>query len=283
MSPGRKIPRQAAGDRQQSRVADRQPVGIVDRLELVDIDHHHRRRRAARLLGHENRRAEAIGEQLAIGKAGQIVVNRVMEHPLFGRFEFGHVRERADHPHHLAVGADDRPGFQNVPEVMSVRSAQTEIVIDPARALMQEPVQRERVAVAIERMQHIEPAGRRPLERAALQAQLALDRLAAGHFVGQHVPVEDRFARSGHRQRAPLGVGAAVHGAAGAGKGELHHREADQHDDQHEAADEARRRQVIGQIAKRRRSRRHHPDREQIPGRDQHHGAVGAARGETAG
>ena len=59
---------------------------------------------------------------------------------------------------------------------------------------MQEAVQRQRVAVAIERMQHIEPAGGRPLERAALQAQLAFDRLAAVHFVGQHVPVEDRLA-----------------------------------------------------------------------------------------
>ena len=237
--------------------------------------------RAARLLGQENGRAQAIREQLTVWKAGQIVVNRIMEHALFGRFEFGHVRQRADHPHHLAVGADDRPGFQNVPEVMPVRSAQSQVVIDPARALMQEPVQRQRVAVAVERMQHIEPTSRRPLERAALQAQLAFDRLAAVHFVGQHVPIEDRFARSGHGQRAPLGVGAAVHRAAGPGKGELHHREADQHDDQHQAADEARRRKVIGQIAERRRSRGHHPDREQIPGRDQHHGAVGPARGEA--
>ena len=58
---------------------------------------------------------------------------------------------------------------------------------------MQEPVQRQRIAVAIERMQHIEPAGRRPLERAALEAELTLDHLAAVHFVGQHVPIEDRL------------------------------------------------------------------------------------------
>ena len=56
--------------------------------------------------------------------------------------ELGHVRQRADHPHHLAVGADNRPRFQNVPEIMPVRSAQSQIVIDPARALMQKPVER---------------------------------------------------------------------------------------------------------------------------------------------
>ena len=49
---------------------------------------------------------------------------------------------------------------------------------------MQESIQRQRVAVAIERVQHIEPASRRPLERAALEAELAFDRLAAVYFVG---------------------------------------------------------------------------------------------------
>ncbi len=145
---------------------------------------------------------------------------------------------------------------------------------------MQEPIEREREAVAIERVQHVEPARGRPGERAALQTQLAFDRLAAGDLVGQHVPVEDRLPRSGHRERTPLGVGAAVHRAPRAGEGELHHREADQHHDQHEAADQARRRKVVGQIAERRRARGHHPDREKVPGGDQHHGAIGPARGK---
>ena len=183
--------------------------------------------------------------------------------------------------HHLAVGADHRPRLQDVPEIMSVRAAQSQIVIDAARALMQEPVERQRVAVAIERMQHVEPARGRPLERAALEPELAFNRLAAADLVGEHVPVEDRLARSGHGQRAALRVGAAVHGPARAGEGELHHREADQHHDQHQAADQTRRREVVGQIAERRRARRHHPDRQQIPGRDQHHRAIGAARGEA--
>ena len=164
---------------------------------------------------------------------------------------------------------------------MAVRAAQSQIVIDAARALMQEPVERERVAVAIEGMQHVEPARGRPLERAALEPELAFNRLAAADIVGEHVPVEDPLARSGHGQRAALGLGAAVHGPARAGEGELHHREADQHHDQHQAADKTRRRKIVGQIAERRRARSHHPDRKQIPGRDQHHRPIGAARGEA--
>ena len=61
----------------------------------------------------------------------------------------------------------------------------------------------------------------------------------------------------------------------------MHHREADQHHDQHQPADETGRRKVVGQIAERRRARSHHPYRQQVPGRNQHHRAVGAARGEA--
>ena len=56
---------------------------------------------------------------------------------------------------------------------------------------MQEPVERQRVAVTIEGMQHVEPAGRRPLERATLEPELAFNRLAAADLVGEHVPIED--------------------------------------------------------------------------------------------
>src|SRR5271166_4591411 len=102
---------------------------------------------------------------------------------------------------------------------MAVGAAQPEIVIDPAGALVQEPVESQRVAIAIKGMQHVEPSRRRPLERAALQAELAFDRLAAADLVGQNVPIEYGLAGSRHGERTPLGLGAAVHGAAGAGEG----------------------------------------------------------------
>ena len=201
-----------------------------------------------------------------------------MEHALLGRLDLGDVRQRADDAHHLAVGADDRPGLQRVPEIMAVGAAQPELVVDPPGALVQQPVEGQGIAVPVERMQHVEPVGGGPLQLAALETELIFQRLAAADLVVDHVPVEDRFARAGHRQRAALRVAHPVAGAAGAGEGKLHHREADQHDDQHEAADKPRRREVVGQIAERRGAGRHHPDGEQVPGRNQHDRAIGAAR-----
>ena len=117
-----------------------------------------------------------------------------------------------------------------------------------------------------------------PFQRAAFEAELGLDLGADVDLVGGHVPVEDRVAAAGHRQRAPLGVGAARPRRADGGEGALHDGEADQHDDQHQTADQSRRGDVVGQLAERRRAGGDHPDDEQEPGRDQHHRAVRAAR-----
>ena len=202
------VARQAAGDGEQGGVAHRQAEGIVDPLEAVDVDGEHRRRRRARLLRQVERRRQPVLEQLAVGKAGQIVVDGVVEHALLGRLDFGDVRQRADHAHDLSVGADHRPRLQHVPEIVAVGAAQPQIVVDPAGALMQEPVERQGVAVAVERMEDVEPAGGRPLERIALEAELAFERLGAADLVVDDVPVEDRLARTGHGEGTPFGVGA---------------------------------------------------------------------------
>ncbi len=164
---------------------------------------------------------------------------------------------------------------------MAIRAAQAQVMVDPARPLMQEPVERQRVAVAVERMENVEPAGGRSVERAALEAELTFERFRAADLVADDIPVEHRFARTGHRKGAPLRVGDVLRAAARAREGELHHGEADQHDDQHQAADEARRSEIIGEITKRGRSRRDDPDGQEIPGGNQHHRAVGPARGQT--
>ena len=62
------------------------------------------------------------------------------------------------------------------------------------------------------------------------------------------VPVPDHVAGAGQRQRAALDVGDDAVGDA-AGEGVLHHREADQHDDEHEPAEQRRRDDVVGEIA----------------------------------
>ena len=227
-------------------------------------------------------RIEPVVEQFAVRQTGQVVVNGVVEHALLGRLELGDVGERADNAHDFAVGADHRPGLEHVPEVVAVRAAESQLVVDASGALVQEPVEREGIAVAVERMQHVEPARGRSLERAALEAELALERVAAADLVVDHVPVEDRLARSRHRQRPSLSVAAAVAAAAPrAGESELHHGEADQHDDQHQAAHEAGGGEVVGEVAERRGAGGHHPDGEQVPGRDQHHRPVRAARREA--
>ena len=123
-----------------------------------------------------DRGVQPVEEQFAIRQAGQIVVDRVVQHALLGRLDLGDVGERADDAHDLAVGADDRPRLQHEPEIVAVGAAQADVVIDAAGALLQQAVERRGVAVAVERMQHVEPARGRPLERAALEAELGLER-----------------------------------------------------------------------------------------------------------
>ena len=95
----------------------------------------------------------------------------VVQQPLLGGLELGHVGERADQSHHLAVRADHRPRLEREPQVMAVRRAQPEVLHQPAAALLQHAVERRAEAVAVERVQHVEPARRRAFEPAALDAE----------------------------------------------------------------------------------------------------------------
>ena len=131
---------------------------------------------------------------------------------------------------------------------MAVRRAQAEILHQPAAALLEHAVERGAEAVAVERVQHFEPARRRAFERAALEAEQLLGLRAGEDAVGRHVPVPDHVAGAGQRQRAALDVGDDAVGDA-AGEGVLHHGEADQHDDQHEAAEQRRADDVVGDEA----------------------------------
>ena len=57
--------------------------------------------------------------------------------------------------------------------------------------------------------------------------------------VGDHVPVEHHVARAGQGERPALGVAHEALREGAAREGVLHHGEADEHDDEHEAADQA--------------------------------------------
>ena len=230
-------------------VADRDADEVVDLLEAVEIDHHHGRPDRRIGLGERQHRLEPVEEQLAVRQAGEVVVHGVVQQPLLGVLELGDVGERADQPHHLAVGADHRPRLEREPQIMAVRRAQPEILDQPAAALLEHAVERGAEAVAVERMQHVEPARRRAFERAALEAEQRLGLGAGEDLVGGDVPVPDHVAGAGQRERAALDVGDdAVRDAAG--EGVLHHREADQHHDQHEAAEQRRADDVVGDDAR---------------------------------
>ena len=107
-------------------------------------------------------------------------------------------------------------------------------------------------------MQHVEPFGRRAVQRSGLEAERRLGFGAGEDLVGGNVPVPDHVAGAGQRQRAALDVGDdAVRHAAG--EGVLHDRKADQHDDQHQAAEQRRADDVVGDEAEHGRARRRSP------------------------
>ena len=264
-----------ARDGEQHGIADRDADRIVDLLEAVEIDHQHRRPDLRVGAGIGEGRFHAVEEQFAVGQAGEIVVHRVEQQPLLGLLEVVDVGERADQPHHFAVGADHRPRLQREPEIIAVVGAQAEILREAAAPLLDRVVERGAEAVAVERVQHVEPARGRAFQRAALQAQNVLGFRAGEHFVGGHVPIPDHVAGARQRERAPFDVRHdAVRDAAG--EGVLHHRKSDQHHDQHQAAEQRRADNVVGDDAGDGKAGAEGPHHQQQPGRDQQHRAVEA-------
>ncbi len=71
------------GRHAQERIADRVAQRIVDLLEAVEVERQHGEAGAGALrLG--NRHAQAIGQERAVGQAGEVVVRRHVTQPLFG-------------------------------------------------------------------------------------------------------------------------------------------------------------------------------------------------------
>ena len=157
MSPGAQIARQAPRDREKHRIAEGKADRFVDLLEAVDVDHQHGGRRGAGPSRGDQRGVEPVEKQFAVGQAGQIVMHRVMQHALFGGLDFGDVGQSADDANDLAFGVDDRARLHDEPEIMAIGGAQPDIVIDAPASLLQQAVERRLVAVAVHRMQHVEP------------------------------------------------------------------------------------------------------------------------------
>ena len=114
-------------------------------------------------LGEGESRLEAVEEQLAVRQAGEIVMHGVVQQPLFRSLEVGDVGQGADETHDFAVGADDRPRLQREPQIMAVGVRSRKSCVQPAAALLDHAVERGAEAVAVERVQDVEPARRRAL------------------------------------------------------------------------------------------------------------------------
>ena len=99
-------------------------------------------------------------------------------------------------------------------------------------------------------------------------------------LVGRHVPIENDVAAARQGEGLALGVGNAAPAKRAASESVLHDGEANQHDDQHETADQGRRDEIIGQCSGDRKGRADDPDQQQKPSRNQHDRAVIAMRGE---
>ncbi len=208
-----------------------------------------------------------------LGEPRQIVVHGVVQKPLLGGLVFGHVRQRADESHHFAVGADQRTRLEREPKITAVGCAQAEILHQPSAALFEYAVERGAKTIAVERMEHIEPARGRTFERATLEAE-QMFRLRAGEdAVRGDVPVPDHVARAGERKRAALDIRDDAVGDA-AGKGVLHDREADQHHDEDQTTEQRRADDVVGHEADDGQSGGDGPDHQQKPGRDEQHRTV---------
>ena len=95
-------------------------------------------------------RLQPVGEQFAIGQAGEVVAHRILQQAFLGGLLLGDVGDRTDAAHHLAVRADDRARLEVEPHIMAVGGADAEFLADAAAALIDHRVERGAEAVAVE-------------------------------------------------------------------------------------------------------------------------------------
>jgi hypothetical protein len=149
---------------------------------------------------------QPVDEQLPVGQPGQVVMNRIMQQPVFRRLLLGDIDNGADAADHLAIGAEHRPGAQRHPVVMAVFGAHPELVIEPALAVFEQDIERGAEPVAVIGVNARQPVARRPRERARGKPQLRREIRRSDDTVAHHVPVPDRVARSRQRHGLALHV-----------------------------------------------------------------------------
>src|ERR1700733_6646092 len=99
---------QLGGKTLEHQIADVVTVGVIDALEIVDVENHHGQRRASRVGGFDHRRQPAV-ERAAIVETGQRVVQRHLYRLLRGLAQSIRIKLLADvrpHPSQELVSVD---------------------------------------------------------------------------------------------------------------------------------------------------------------------------------
>ena len=133
---GIEVTAQPAAEREQHAVADDEAEALVHVLEAVDVDEEHGGTVGLALAGAGDGALQAIHEQLAVGKAGQAVMHRVVDQPLMGALEIGHVAHQAGAAKEPRVLARRGVGAEVVPKIGAVVAPQAEIDLQVAALLL---------------------------------------------------------------------------------------------------------------------------------------------------
>ena len=153
------------GDFFQQEIADRVPPGVVDDLEIVQVDEEHADDRAVpRAAG--QRVLEPVGEEHPVGQAGQRVVEDLVGEVAFEAAALGHVPHRDDQAGHRVLGPQVPAG----PSPGSVRLPASPAPGNPAPAPGPSHCVRQPAGPRVARGRpgaRCRPAGRRPGHRRA--------------------------------------------------------------------------------------------------------------------
>ena len=135
-------------DRAQELVAHAVAVGVVDRLEAVEIDVQHRERAAGRPR-RSHRGLEPQQEEAAIGQTREAVEARLVQEQLLRLPPRGDVLDRDDPLRRRLAGSPDHARFVTAPRVGAV--AREELGALAARILEQAPQPRDADDVTVQR------------------------------------------------------------------------------------------------------------------------------------
>ena len=199
--------RQTSRNGEQDRVACRHAKAVIDLLEAVYIDDEHGWMEIALATGHVHDIAETVEEQLAIWKAGQIVMHGVVQQAFFCLFLLRHIDERSDTTHHFAIRADDRAGAKRIPVIVTVIGAKPENLADASAPVFQNGVERRAEPVTVIGMHGGKPVAHRALQAAGGIAEIIGDIRCRYHAVARHVPIPYDVSRTDDGESLSLHVG----------------------------------------------------------------------------